>query len=130
MGLTIVLCRDLMPELAGLNLEIQELKGGITNRLFRVVSSNGGDYVFRLYGAKTELFINRDVEMDNLRCPESLRVTQKLVKSFPDIYWFLSSLIQLNISTIPFDYYNYGKVKFENARKTIDYLKGQYHLTF
>ena len=40
-----------------------------------------------------------------------------LFKPFPDIYWFLWSLIQLNISTIPFDYYNYGKVKFENARK-------------
>jgi hypothetical protein len=46
-----------------------------------------------------------------------------LFKPFPDIYWFLWSLIQLNISTIPFDYYNYGKVKFENAQGNIAYLR-------
>jgi len=43
-----------------------------------------------------------------------------LYKPFPDIYWFLWSLIQLNISKIEFDYYNYGKVKYENA---VDNLK-------
>ncbi len=302
MDLTVELCIDLMPELTGLNLNIHDLKGGITNRLYRVVSSDGGDYVFRLYGAKTELFIDRDVEMENLRRLEPFKVTQKLVKylpernvtvvefipgyvlknqdflredlweriirpikvihqsrlqlpylfdplfevkrfyhileginphypefeirgtirvlekiseiasippsryvpchndlladnfvlpenggphqepmylidweyggmapsyydiadmfqeilvprevernllkvywegrdidfhqymtdlfkPFPDVYWFLWSLIQLNISTIPFDYYNYGKVKFENARKNIAYLREGY----
>jgi thiamine kinase-like enzyme len=304
MDLTVKLCIDLMPELTGLNPNIQELKGGITNRLYRVVSSDGGDYVFRLYGARTELFIDRDVEMENLRRLEPLGVTQKLVKylpernvtvvefipgvvlknqdflredlwdkiirpikvihqsrlqltylfdplfeikrlyhileginpnypefeirgtirvlekisesasippsryvpchndlladnfilpekgspyqepmvlidweyggmapsyydiadmfqeilvprevernllkvywegrdidfhqyvtdlfkPFPDVYWFLWSLIQLNISTIPFDYYNYGKVKFENARKNIDDLRKDYKI--
>ncbi|KKL79748.1 hypothetical protein LCGC14_2011730, partial [marine sediment metagenome] len=38
-----------------------------------------------------------------------------LFKPFPDIYWFLWSLIQLNISKIEFDYYNYGKTKYDNA---------------
>jgi len=304
MDFTVDRCIDLMPELKGLDLEIQELKGGITNRLYRVVSSNGHDYVFRLYGAKTELFIDRDVEMENLRRLEPLKVTPKLVtylperdltvvefipgyvlknqdflredlweriirpikiihqsciqlpylfdplievkrfykileginpnypefdiqgmiqvlekiseiasippsqyvpchndlladnfiltekggryeepmylidweyggmappyydfadmfqeilvprevetnllrvywddndldshryrtdlfKPFPDIYWFLWSLIQLNISTIQFDYYNYGKVKYENARKNIDFLTHHYGL--
>lgn len=301
---TVDRCIDLMPELTGLDLDIQELKGGITNRLYRVVSSNGHDYVFRLYGAKTELFIDRDVEMENLRRLEPLKVTSKLVtylperdltvvefipgyvlknqdflredlweriirpikilhqssiqlaylfdplievkrfykileginpnypefdirgtilllekisevasipssryvpchndlladnfiltdeggrykepmvlidweyggmappyydfadmfqeilvpreversllrvywedrdmdshqyrtdlfKPFPDTYWFLWSLIQLNISTLQFDYYNYGKVKYENARKNIDYLRKHYGL--
>ncbi|HSB04534.1 MAG TPA: choline/ethanolamine kinase family protein [Thermodesulfobacteriota bacterium] len=301
---TVDRCIDLMPELAGLDLDIQELKGGITNRLYRVVSSNGHDYVFRLYGARTELFIDRDVEMENLRRLEPLKVTPKLVtylperdltvvdfipgyvlknqdflredlweriirpikiihqsciqlpylfdplievkrfyrileginpdypefdirgtilllekisevasipssryvpchndlladnfiltdeggrykepvvlidweyggmappyydfadmfqeilvpreversllrvywedrdmdshqyrtdlfKPFPDIYWFLWSLIQLNISTLQFDYYNYGKVKYENARENIDYLRKHYGL--
>lgn len=300
MHFTAELCVDLMPELRGLDLEIQELKGGITNRLYRVDSSNGHQYVFRLYGAKTELFIDRHVEMENLRRLEPSKVTQKLVKylpernvtvvefipgyvlknpdflkedlwetiirpvkiihqshiklpyqfdplmevkrlfrileginpnypefdvqgtirvlekineisaippseyvpchndllaenfiltedrsrypepmvlidweyggmapiyydiadmfqeilvprevernllkiycgdksldflqymsdlfkPFPDIYWFLWSLIQINISTISFDYYNYGRVKFENAQRNIDYLKG------
>ena len=49
-----------------------------------------------------------------------------MFKPFPDIYWFLWSLIQLNISNIKFDYYNYGKVKYENARQNIRALKERY----
>jgi thiamine kinase-like enzyme len=84
MEFSVEFCVDLMPELKGLELRIQELKGGITNRLYRVVSSDGGDYVFRFYGAKTELFIDREVEMENLRRLESSGVTQKLVKYLPE----------------------------------------------
>jgi hypothetical protein len=51
-----------------------------------------------------------------------------LFKPFPDIYWFLWSLIQLNISSIEFDYYNYGKIKYENAKKNIKYLREYYNL--
>ena len=51
-----------------------------------------------------------------------------LFKPFPDIYWFLWSLIQLNISKISFDYYNYGKVKYENALKNLDLIRSVYHL--
>ena len=46
-----------------------------------------------------------------------------LYKPFPDIYWFLWSLIQLNISKIEFDYYNYGKVKYENAIGNLEFIK-------
>ena len=84
MDFSVEFCVDLMPELKGLELCIQELKGGITNRLYRVVSSDGGDYVFRFYGAKTELFIDREVEMENLRRLESSGVTQRLVKYLPE----------------------------------------------
>jgi thiamine kinase-like enzyme len=49
-----------------------------------------------------------------------------LFKPFPDIYWFLWSLIQLSISSIEFDYYHYGKVKYDNARKNVDYLQNYY----
>jgi thiamine kinase-like enzyme len=84
MDFSVEICVDLMPELKGLDLNIQELKGGITNRLYRVVSSDGGDYVFRFYGAKTELFIDRDVEMENLRRLEFSGVTQRLVKYLPE----------------------------------------------
>jgi thiamine kinase-like enzyme len=52
-----------------------------------------------------------------------------LFKPFPDIYWFLWSLIQLNISSIEFDYYHYGKVKYENARKNVDFLQNHYGVT-
>lgn len=49
-----------------------------------------------------------------------------LFKPFPDIYWFLWSLIQLNISTIEFDFYNYGKIKYENAQQNILFLGTEY----
>ncbi|UCF93947.1 MAG: phosphotransferase family protein [Desulfobacterales bacterium] len=49
-----------------------------------------------------------------------------LFKPFPDIYWFLWSLIQLNVSKITFDYYNYGKVKYENALKNLTFVQEAY----
>jgi thiamine kinase-like enzyme len=49
-----------------------------------------------------------------------------LFKPFPDIYWFLWSLIQLNISKIEFDYYNYGKVKYENALENMIFIEKEY----
>lgn len=49
-----------------------------------------------------------------------------LYKPYPDIYWFLWSMIQNNISKIEFDFYNYGKVKYENARENIDFAKKEY----
>ena len=49
-----------------------------------------------------------------------------LFKPFPDIYWFLWSLIQLNISKIEFDYYNYGKVKYENALGNLEFIDREY----
>jgi len=49
-----------------------------------------------------------------------------LFKPFPDIYWFLWSMIQKNISKIEFDFYNYGKVKYENARSNIEFAKEEY----
>jgi len=52
-----------------------------------------------------------------------------LFKPFPDIYWFLWSLIQLNISKIEFDYYNYGKVKYENAVGNIEFIKKEHGVT-
>jgi len=53
-----------------------------------------------------------------------------LFKPFPDIYWFFWSLIQLNVSTIDFDFYNYGKVKYQNAQKNIQYLRDHYSARF
>ena len=58
-GLTYEHCVELMPEWQGLDLKISALTGGITNRLYRVQLSDGGDYVVRVYGPNTELFIKR-----------------------------------------------------------------------
>jgi thiamine kinase-like enzyme len=52
-----------------------------------------------------------------------------LFKPFPDIFWFLWSLIQLNISTIKFDFYNYGKTKYENAQGNLAFLKQEYGMS-
>jgi len=51
-----------------------------------------------------------------------------MFKPFPDIFWFLWSLIQQNISTIKFNFYNYGKVKYDNAQKNIQFLKDEYSI--
>ncbi len=51
-----------------------------------------------------------------------------MFKPFPDIYWFLWSLIQLSVSNIEFDYYDYGKVKYENAQENIQVLRERYEL--
>lgn len=77
-------CIRLMPELKGSSFDIVELKGGITNRLYRVTEEKGGDYVFRFYGRKTELFINRDMEMENIRRLSCLGITPKLIRYFPE----------------------------------------------
>ncbi len=49
-----------------------------------------------------------------------------LFKPFPDIYWFLWSLIQLNISKIEFDYYSYGKTKYINAIENLKFINQEY----
>jgi thiamine kinase-like enzyme len=73
-----------MPELEGKELEITVLKGGITNKLYRVKTSDGGDYVFRLYGEKTEMFVDRDVEMEAMRSLQPLNISPKLVAYLPE----------------------------------------------
>ena len=54
-------CYELLPEWQGLDVRISQLSGGITNKLYRIQSEKG-DYTVRIYGDKTELFINRDHE--------------------------------------------------------------------
>ena len=49
-----------------------------------------------------------------------------MFKPFPDIYWFLWSLIQKTVSTIEFDFYTYGKIKYDNAQNNIKYLQKEY----
>jgi thiamine kinase-like enzyme len=52
-----------------------------------------------------------------------------LFKPFPDIFWFLWSLIQLNISTIKFDFYSYGKTKYDNAQGNLAFLNKEYGIS-
>jgi thiamine kinase-like enzyme len=85
MAFTAADCIALLPELEGQGLEITSLEGGITNRLCRVRSDRGGDYVFRFYGQKTDLFIDRHAEMENLRRLEGLGITPRLVRYLPEL---------------------------------------------
>ncbi|RLD73433.1 MAG: hypothetical protein DRJ10_17845 [Bacteroidetes bacterium] len=53
-----------------------------------------------------------------------------MFKPFPDIYWTLWSLIQKTVSKIDFDFYEYGRVKYENARNNIKFLESEYGIKF
>ena len=51
-----------------------------------------------------------------------------MFKPFPDIYWFLWSLIQKTVSTIDFDFYTYGKEKYDNAQNNMKFLGSEYNV--
>ncbi len=83
-----------------------------------------------------EILVGREIERSfvNIYCEgknfeENLYYIE-MFKPFPDIYWFLWSLIQQNISTIEFDFYNYGKAKYENAQKNLKYLEKENNIKF
>ena len=59
---------------------------------------------------------------------ENIRIID-LFKPFPDIFWFLWSMIQNRISKISFDFYNYGKIKYENAVSNLNSIKEMYGIT-
>ncbi len=81
---TTEVCLQLLPEWKGLDIRITELKGGITNRLYRVRSENG-DYTVRIYGDKTDLFINRHYEAHTIQQMAKVGVASNLVKYMPEI---------------------------------------------
>ena len=81
-----------------------------------------------------EILVPRDVEKNIVEhyCEgkefEKTLYLVDLFKPFPDIFWFLWSMIQDNISKIKFDFYDYGKVKYENARCNIKLIQEDYSL--
>ncbi len=77
-------CVEVVPELAGREIEITEIKGGITNTLYRVRASKEHDYVFRIYGMKTEMFIDRDAEMQTMKALEPFGVSPGVVSYIPE----------------------------------------------
>lgn len=77
-------CYELLPDWQGLEVRITRLSGGITNKLYRIQSEKG-DYTLRIYGDKTELFINRDQEAETIREMSKIGVSSGLVKYLPEI---------------------------------------------
>ena len=77
-------CYEILPEWKGLDIRITQLSGGITNKLYRIRSEKG-DYTVRIYGDKTDLFINRDSEAHTIREMSKIGVCSNLIKYLPEI---------------------------------------------
>ncbi len=77
------ICYELLPEWEGVDVRITRLSGGITNKLYRIQSEKG-DYTVRIYGDKTELFIDRDDEAHAIREMSKIGVSSKLVAYIPE----------------------------------------------
>jgi thiamine kinase-like enzyme len=96
---TAEVCYDLLPEWRGAEVRISALSGGITNKLYRVQSERG-DVTVRIYGDKTDLFINRDEEAHTIQEMSKLGVASRLVKYMPEkgvtIVDFIGDSIVLN----------------------------------
>ena len=76
-------CYELLPEWKGIDIRISQLSGGITNKLYRIQSEKG-DYTVRIYGDKTDLFINRDDEAHTIREMSKIGVSSNIVKYMPE----------------------------------------------
>jgi thiamine kinase-like enzyme len=81
---TTEVCHRLLPEWKGLDIQIIQLSGGITNKLFRIQSEKG-DYTVRIYGDKTDLFINRDYEAHTIQEMAKVGVASNMIKYLPEI---------------------------------------------
>lgn len=76
-------CYELLPEWKGLEVRITQLSGGITNKLYRIQSEKG-DYTVRIYGDKTDLFINRNCEAHTIEQMSKVGVASNMVKYMPE----------------------------------------------
>jgi thiamine kinase-like enzyme len=76
-------CCELLPEWKGIDVRITQLKGGITNKLYRIQSEKG-DHTVRIYGDKTDLFINRDYEAQAIQEMAKIGVCSNMVKYLPE----------------------------------------------
>jgi thiamine kinase-like enzyme len=81
---TTEVCHRLLPDWKGLDIQIIELSGGITNKLYRIQSEKG-DYTVRIYGDKTDLFINREYEAHTIQEMAEVGVASNMIKYMPEI---------------------------------------------
>ncbi len=81
---TAEVCHRLLPDWKGLEIKVTQLSGGITNKLYRIRSEKG-DYTVRIYGDKTDLFINRDNEAHTIQEMARVGVASKMIKYMPEI---------------------------------------------
>ncbi|MFC1877449.1 phosphotransferase [Thermodesulfobacteriota bacterium] len=76
-------CCELLPEWKGLDIKISQLRGGITNKLYRIQSEEG-DYTVRIYGDQTHLFIDREYEAHTIDEMAKIGVGSRLIKFMPE----------------------------------------------
>ncbi len=81
---TAEVCHRLLPDWKGIDIKITQLSGGITNKLYRIRSEKG-DYTVRIYGDKTDLFINREYEAHTIQEMAKVGVASKMIKYMPEI---------------------------------------------
>ena len=81
---TAEVCHRLLPDWKGLDIHISQLSGGITNKLYRIRSQKG-DYTVRIYGDKTDLFINRDYEAHTIQEMAKVGVASNMIKYMPEL---------------------------------------------
>jgi len=74
---------ELMPEWKNSAIKIEMLNGGITNKLYRVRSEKG-DVTIRIYGDKTETFINRGIVAEIMQRVFKIGISPRLVKYMPE----------------------------------------------
>ena len=74
---------DLIPEWKDCDIEVSILSGGITNKLYRAKCEKG-DVAIRIYGDKTEMFIDRDREASALQQMADAKISSKLIKYIPE----------------------------------------------
>lgn len=74
---------EVMLEWKGCKIDVSILSGGITNILYRAKCEKG-DIAIRIYGDKTEMFIDRDREASVLKQMGEAQIASKLVKYLPE----------------------------------------------
>ena len=74
---------DLIPEWKDCDIDVSILSGGITNVLYRAKCEKG-DVAIRVYGDKTEMFIDRDREASALQQMADADISSDLIKYLPE----------------------------------------------
>ncbi len=83
-------------EWKGKNVTYKYLPGGLTNRNYKL-DVNGESYVVRIPGQKTDIFIDREVELHNTISASNTGVGAKVFKFFKPDYIIITGFINGNL---------------------------------
>ena len=63
-------------------LEIKELSGGVTNRIYKIKCMNNKEYIYREYGKNSKNIINRENDINFLSYVNKFDIGPKIINSF------------------------------------------------